>query len=46
MSAKYQTSAYNLRTISSSSMKFWQQFAINELYVCTKFEAIGHVILV
>ena len=35
--AKYQTFAYNSRTVWSSYMKFWQQFEINELYVCTKF---------
>ena len=37
MSVKFQTSAYNSRTVWSSYMKFWQQFEINELYVCTKF---------
>ena len=36
-SAKFQTFAYNSRTVWSSDMKFWQQFEINELYVCTKF---------
>ena len=36
-SAKFQTFAYNSRTNWSSYMKFWQQFEINELYVCTKF---------
>ena len=36
-SAKFQTFAYNSRTIWSSYMKFGQQFEINELYVCTKF---------
>ena len=36
-SAKFQTFAYNSRTVGSSYMKFWQQFEINELYVCTKF---------
>ena len=36
-SAKFQTFAYNSRTVGSSNMKFWQQFEINELYVCTKF---------
>ena len=36
-SAKFQTFAYNSRTIGSSYMKFWQQFKINELHVCTKF---------
>ena len=36
-SAKFQTFAYNSRTIWSSYMKFWHQFEINELYVCTKF---------
>ena len=35
--AKFQTFAYNSRTVWSSVMKFWQQFEINELYVCTKF---------
>ena len=28
---------YNSRTVGSSYMKFWQQFEINELYVCTQF---------
>ena len=36
-SAKFQTFAYNLRTVGSSYIKFGQQFEINELYVCTKF---------
>ena len=36
-SAKFQTFAYNLRTVASSYMKLWQQFEINELHVCTKF---------
>ena len=36
-SAKFQTFAYNSRTVRSSCMKFWQQFEINELHVCTKF---------
>ena len=36
-SAKFQTFAYNSRTVESSYMKFRQQFEINELYVCTKF---------
>ena len=38
-SAKFQTFAYNSRTVWSSYMKFRQQFEINELpvYVCTKF---------
>ena len=36
-SAKFQTFAYNSRTVGSSHMKFRQQFEINELYVCTKF---------
>ena len=36
-SAKFQTFAYNSRTVGSSCMKFGQQFEINELYVCTKF---------
>ena len=36
-SAKFQTFAYNSRTVESSNMKFGQQFEINELYVCTKF---------
>ena len=35
--AKFQTFAYNSRTIRSSYMKFWLQFEINELDVCTKF---------
>ena len=36
-SAKFQTFAYNSKTVGSSNMKFGQQFEINELYVCTKF---------
>ena len=36
-SAKFQTFAYNSRTIWSSCMKFWQQFEINEFYICIKF---------
>ena len=36
-SAKFQTFAYNSRTVRSSCKKFLQQFEINELYVCTKF---------
>ena len=36
-SAKFQTFAYNSRTVGSCNMKFEQQFQINELYVCTKF---------
>ena len=36
-SAKFQTFAYNSRTVGSCYMKFGQQFEINELYVCTKF---------
>ena len=36
-SAKFQTFAYNSRTVGSSYRKFGQQFEINELYVCTKF---------
>ena len=36
MSVKFQIFAYNSRTIRSSYMKFWQQFEINELYVCIK----------
>ena len=36
-SAKFQTFAYNSRTVWSSYMKFGQQFEINELHVCTKF---------
>ena len=35
--AKFQTFAYNSRTIGSSYMKFGQQLEMNELYVCTKF---------
>ena len=35
--AKFQTFAYNSRTVGSSNMKFGQQFEINELYVCIKF---------
>ena len=36
-SAKFQTFAYNSRTVWSSYMKFGQQFEINELYACTQF---------
>ena len=36
-SAKFQTFAYNSRTVWSRYMKFWQQFESNELHVCTKF---------
>ena len=36
-SAKFQTFAYNLKTVGFSYIKFGQQFEINELYVCTKF---------
>ena len=32
-SARFQTFAYNSRTVGSSNMKFGQQFEINELYV-------------
>ena len=35
--AKFQTFAYNSRTVGSNYIKFWQYFEINELYVCTKF---------
>ena len=46
MSAKFQTFAYNSRTVRSSCMKFWQQFEINELYVSPNFKAIGHMTLI
>ena len=46
MSVSFQTFVYNSRTVWSSFMKFWQQFKIVDLHVCTKFEAIGHVTLV
>ena len=36
-SARFQTFAYNSRTVGPSYMKFGQQFEIIELYVCTKF---------
>ena len=36
-SAKFQTFAYNSRTVGSSYIKFGQQFEINGLYICTKF---------
>ena len=36
-SAKFQIFAHNSRTVWSSYMKFWQQFEINELEVCTEF---------
>ena len=36
-SAKFQTFAYNSRTVGSSYMKFGQQFKTNELHVSTKF---------
>ena len=35
--AKFQTFAYNSRTVGFSYMKFSEQFEINELYVCNKF---------
>ena len=35
-SAKFQTFAYNSRTVGPSYKKFGQQFEINEFYVCTK----------
>ena len=35
--AKFQTFAYNSRTVGPSYMKFGQQFEINEWYVCTQF---------
>ena len=37
MSAKFQTFAYNSRTVGSSYMTFGQEFEINKLHVCTKF---------
>ena len=37
ISPKFQTFAYNSRTVGFSYMKFWQQFEINELYICTIF---------
>ena len=36
-SPKIQTFAYNSRTIRFCYTKCWQQFEINELYVCAKF---------
>ena len=36
-SAKFQTFAYNSKTVWFSYVKFLQQFEINELYVCTIF---------
>ena len=36
-SAKFQTFAYNSKTVWSSYVKFGQQFEINELYICNKF---------
>ena len=36
-SAKFQTVAYNSRTIKSSLMKFGQQFEIIDLHLCNKF---------
>ena len=36
-SAKFQTFAYNSRTVGPSCMKFGQQFENNEWYVCTQF---------
>ena len=35
--AMFQTCTYNYGTVRSSHMKFWQQFEVNKLYVCTKF---------
>ena len=37
MSAKFLTFPYNSRSVWSSYMKFWQQFEITDLHVCTKF---------
>ena len=34
---KFQTFAYNSRTVQSGCMNFGLQFEINELYVCAKF---------
>ena len=44
-SAKFQTFAYNSRTVRPIYLKFWQQFENNELYVCTKFRGntVGRV---
>ena len=39
-SAKFQSFAYNSRTVGPSYMKFWLQFEINEFYVCTQFRGI------
>ena len=36
-STKFQTFAYNSRTVCFSFVKFWQQFENNELHVCAKF---------
>ena len=36
-STKFQTFAYYSRTVWSSRMKLWQQFEVNQLYVCTKY---------
>ena len=45
-SAKFQTFGYNLRTVWSGFIKFLQQFEINDLFLCTYFEATGHVTLI
>ena len=36
-SGKFQTYAYYSSTSWSSHMEFWQQFEVNELYICTKY---------
>ena len=36
-SAKFHAFAYNSIMVWSINMKFWQQFEINKLRVCTKF---------
>ena len=45
-SAKFQTFAYNSRTVWSRYMKFRHQFEINDCMIVLNFEAIGHVTLV
>ena len=37
--AKFQTFAYNSKTVGPSYIKLGQQFEINELYVCTNFRS-------
>ena len=42
-SLKFQTFAYNSKTVRSRYIKFWQQFEINKLCILSNFEAKDHV---